>query len=120
MGQAETQIHHSVPEQAPQQAPHSTETAPCPHCGLFSVRPTGEASACLSCQTRARLKAVGFTADSPEIKQAAGWNHAIARSGDHQPETPRQPELTPPDPPPQGTALPYERTAPEPEKEAGG
>jgi hypothetical protein len=99
---------------------HSTETAPCPHCGLSYVRPAGEASACLSCQTQARLKAAGFTADGPEIKHAAGWNHAIARSGDHQPETSQRPEPDPPDPHPQGTALPYEMTAPEREKEAGG
>jgi hypothetical protein len=84
------------------------------------VRPAGESSPCLSCQTQARLKAAGFTADRPEIKQAAEWNRAIARSGDRHPETPQQPELNPPDPHPQSTALPYEMNAPEREKEAGG
>jgi hypothetical protein len=118
--QAETQIHHSVAEQEPRQVSHSPETAPCPQCGHSYARPAGEASPCLSCQTQARLKAAGFTADSPEIKQAAGWNHAITCSGDHQPETSQQPELNPPDPHPQSTALPYEMNAPEREKEAGG
>ncbi len=99
---------------------HSTETAPCPQCGLSYVRPAGEASPCLSCQTQARLKTAGFTADSPEIKQAAGWNHAIARSGDRQPETPQQPELNPPEPHPHSTTLPCEMNAPEREKEACG
>jgi hypothetical protein len=118
--QAETQTHLSVAEEAPRQVSHSTEVAPCSQCGLPSVRLAGEASPCLSCQTQARLKAAGFTADSSEIKQAAEWNHAIARSGDHQPQTSQQPELNPPDPPPQSTALPYEMTASEREKEAGG
>jgi hypothetical protein len=117
---AETQIHHSIAEQAPRQVSHITETAPCSQCGLSHVRLAGEGSPCLSCQTQARLKAAGFTADSPEITQAAGWNHAIAHSGDHQPETSQQPEHNPPDPPPQSTALPYEMNAPEREKEAGG
>jgi hypothetical protein len=120
VGQAETQIHHSIAEQAPRQVSHSTETTPCSQCGLSHVRLAGETSACLSCQTQARLKAAGFTADSPEITQAAGWNHATARSGDHQPEKPQQPELNPPDPHPQSRALPYEMTAPEREKEAAG
>jgi hypothetical protein len=118
--QAETQIHHSVAEEAPRQVSRSTETAPCSQCGLSYVRLAGEASQCLSCQTQARLKAAGFTAVTPEIKQAAGWNHAIARSGDHQPETSRQPELNPPDLHPQGTALPYEMNTAEREKEACG
>jgi hypothetical protein len=118
--QAETPIHRPVAEQARQQVSHSTETAPCPQCGLSYVRLAGEASPCLSCQTQARLKAAGFTADSPEITQAAGWNHAIARSGDYQPVTPQQPELNPPDPHPQGTVPPHEMNAPEREKEACG
>jgi hypothetical protein len=117
--QAETQAHHSAAEQAPPVS-HSADTAPCPHCGRPYVRPAGEASPCLSCQTQAHLKAAGFTADSPEITQAAEWNHAIARSGGHQPQTPQQPELNPPDPHPHSTALPYEMNAPEREKEACG
>jgi hypothetical protein len=84
------------------------------------VRPAGEASPCLSCQTQARLKAAGLTADRPEIKQAAGWNRAIARSGDRQPETPQQPEPNPSDPNPQSMAWPGEMNAPEREKEACG
>jgi hypothetical protein len=74
----------------------------------------------LSCQTQARLKAAGFTADRPGIKQAAGWNRAIARSGDRQPETPQQPEPNPSDPHPQSIAWPGEMNAPEREKEACG
>jgi hypothetical protein len=118
--QAETQIHHSIAEQAPPPVSHSTETAPCPQCGLSYVRPAGKASRCLSCQTQARLKVAGFTADSSEIKQAAGWNRAIARSGDRQPETSQQPELNPPDPHPQSMAWPGEMNAAEREKEACG
>jgi hypothetical protein len=118
--QAETQIHHPAAQQEPRQLSHSTETASCPQCGLSYVRQAGEASQCLSCQTQARLKAAGFTADSPEIKQAAEWNRAIARGGDRQPETPQQPVLNPSDPQPQSTAWPGVMNAPEREKEACG
>jgi hypothetical protein len=118
--QAETQSPHWVAKQEPPPVPHSPETAPCPHCGHPCARAAGEASPCLSCQTQARLKAAGFTADSPQITQAAEWNHAVIRSGDGQPETTGQPEPDPPEPHPQDTARPSELNTPEREKEACG
>jgi hypothetical protein len=118
--QAETQAHHSVPKQEPRQVSPGTETGPCPQCGRSYVRPAGDASACLSCQTQARLEAAGFTADSPEIKQAAAWNHAVIRRGSRQPETPQRPEPNPPQPHPHSMTRPGALNAPEHEKEACG
>jgi hypothetical protein len=111
----ETQIRQAVGQQ-PGQAPHGTETAPCPHCGHAYLRPVGEAYPCLSCETRARLASAGFTQGSPEIQRIAEWNQAATHRRDHQPETPQpQPE---PDPP--GPAAPGAVDGPDREKEACG
>jgi hypothetical protein len=99
---------------------HSTETAPCPQCGHSSLRPAGESYPCLSCQTQARLQGAGFTADSPELRQVAEWNHAACRRGDRQQEPAQQPGPgTPPacEPTPD---LPGEAESRESEKEACG
>jgi tetratricopeptide (TPR) repeat protein len=89
----EQQIRAHVAAGQPRQVSHSTEEAPCPHCGSPYVRPAGETYPCLSCQTQARLTAAGLTAGSPEIKQVAEWNRATARRADRQQETPQpQPE----------------------------
>ncbi len=116
----ETQIRRAVAQQQPRQVSHSTETAPCPQCGNSYLRPAGETCPCLSCQTQARLKAAGYTPDSPEFQQIAEWNRAVLRRGDRQQEAPQQPEPNPPEPGPQTTAQPGEAESPEREKEACG
>jgi hypothetical protein len=79
--------------QQPGQASHGTETAPCPHCGHSCLRPAGEAYPCLSCETRARLAAAGFTPGSPEFQWIAEWNQAATHRRDRLPEPPQpQPE----------------------------
>jgi hypothetical protein len=120
VGTPEDQIR-GAPGQQPGQAPHGTETAPCPDCGHPCLRPEGEAYPCLSCETRARLTAAGFTPGSPAIQRIAEWNQAVTHRGDRQQETP-QPPLVPDTPGPvaHGTAVPGAVEGPDREKEAGG
>jgi len=119
--QRESQIRQSVAQQQPRQVSHSTETASCPQCGHSYVRPAGETSPCLSCQTQARLEAAGFTADSPELQQAGEWNHAVFRRADRQQQTPHQQAgADPPEPGTPSTAQPGEADSREREKEACG
>jgi tetratricopeptide (TPR) repeat protein len=85
----EKQIRAHVAAEQPRQVAHNTEKAPCPQCGNPHVRPIGETYPCLSCESQARLKAAGFTADSPEINRVAEWNRAAVRRADRQQETPQ-------------------------------
>jgi hypothetical protein len=110
-----------VAGQQPGQVPRGTETAPCPHCGHSYLRPAGEAYPCLSCETRARLAAAGFTPGSPGIGRIAEWNQAATHRRDRLPETPQpQPEPDPPGPGGGGPAAPGAVDGPDREKEACG
>ena len=92
---------------------HGTETAPCPDCGHPCLRPVGEVYLCLSCETRARLTAAGFTPGSPAIQRIAEWNQAVTHRGDCQQGRP-QPQPVP------DTSGPGAVEGPDREKEAGG
>jgi hypothetical protein len=111
----DTQIRQ-VAVQQPGQVPRGSETAPCPHCGRPCLRPVGEAYPCLSCETRARLAAAGFTPGSPELQRIAAWNQAATHRGDRQQETPQPPPV----PDTHGPAVPGAVDGPDREKEAGG
>ena len=116
-GQREKQIRASVARRQPRQVSQSTETASCPDCDRPYVRPVGETYPCLDCETHARLKAAGFTADSPQIRQITEWNHlAISRSY-------RQQEIPQPRPAREPQTLAIQEHSghvkvPDPEKEA--
>jgi hypothetical protein len=91
----EKQIRAHVAAEPPRQVSHNTEKAPCPQCGNPYARPVGETHPCLSCESQARLKAAGFTADSSEIERVAEWNRAAVRRADRQQETPQPRQVEP-------------------------